>query len=63
MAFQLSQKSLARLNGVKNEMHSVVCEAIKLSKIDFGVTCGLRTEAEQRELVDKGASQTMKVFT
>ena len=41
-------------------MHSVVCEAIKLSKIDFGVTCGLRTEAEQRELVDKGASQTMK---
>jgi|TARA_R100000664_G_scaffold33130_1_gene49456 hypothetical protein len=60
MAFQLSQKSLSRLNGVKNEMHSVVCEAIKLSKIDFGVTCGLRTEAEQRELVDKGASQTMK---
>ena len=62
MAFQLSQKSLARLNGVKNEMHSVVCEAIKLSKIDFGVTCGLRTEAEQRELVNKGASQTMKSF-
>lgn len=60
MAFQLSQKSLSRLNGVKNEMHSVVCEAIKLSKIDFGVTCGLRTEAEQRELVNKGASQTMK---
>tara|TARA_R100001510_G_C7637532_1_gene195443 strand:+ start:546 stop:998 length:453 start_codon:yes stop_codon:yes gene_type:complete len=60
MAFQLSQKSLSRLNGVKNEMHSVVCDAIKLSKIDFGVTCGLRTEAEQRELVDKGASQTMK---
>ena len=59
MAFQLSQKSLSRLNGVKNEMHSVVCEAIKLSKIDFGVTCGLRTEAEQRELVNKGASQTM----
>jgi hypothetical protein len=60
MAFKLSQKSLSRLSGVKNEMHSVVCEAIKLSKIDFGVTCGLRTEAEQRELVDKGASQTMK---
>ena len=59
MAFQLSQKSLSRLNGVKNEMHSVVCEAIKLSKIDFGVTCGLRTEAEQRELVNKGARQTM----
>jgi peptidoglycan L-alanyl-D-glutamate endopeptidase CwlK len=60
MAFQLSQKSLSRLNGVKNEIHTVVCEAIKLSKIDFGVTCGLRTESEQRELVNKGASQTMK---
>jgi peptidoglycan L-alanyl-D-glutamate endopeptidase CwlK len=31
-----------------------------MSKIDFGVICGLRTKEEQRELVAKGASQTMK---
>jgi peptidoglycan L-alanyl-D-glutamate endopeptidase CwlK len=37
----------------------VVHEAINVTKIDFGVTCGLRTEIEQRELVDSGASKTM----
>ena len=34
--------------------------AISLTKVDFGVICGLRTEEEQRALVEKGASQTMK---
>ena len=28
--------------------------------MDFGVICGLRSEVEQRALVAKGASQTMK---
>ena len=60
MAFKLSQRSLGRLDGVKNEMHSVVTQAIKVSNVDFGVVCGLRTEAEQADLVQRGASQTMK---
>jgi hypothetical protein len=30
------------------------------TKIDFGVICGLRTMEEQRVLVDKGASKTMR---
>jgi peptidoglycan L-alanyl-D-glutamate endopeptidase CwlK len=41
-------------------MQRVVKSAIGISKIDFGVICGLRTIEEQRELVAKGASQTMK---
>ncbi len=41
-------------------MAKVVTTAIGLSKIDFGVICGLRTIEEQRELVAKGASKTMK---
>jgi len=41
-------------------MVRVVKTAITVSKIDFGVICGLRTVEEQRELVAKGASQTMK---
>ena len=47
MAFTLSQRSLGRLDGVKNELHSVVTTAIGLTNIDFGVSCGLRTEKEQ----------------
>jgi len=60
MAFTLSQRSLGRLDGVKNQLHSVVTTAIGLTNVDFGVTCGLRTEKEQEELVARGASQTMK---
>jgi len=48
------------MDGVKNSLHTVVCSAIKLSNIDFGVICGLRTEEEQKALLSKGATQTMK---
>jgi peptidoglycan L-alanyl-D-glutamate endopeptidase CwlK len=58
MAFQLSQRSLGRMDGIKNNLHSVVCSAIKVSNIDFGVICGLRTQEEQQALLAKGATQT-----
>tara|TARA_A100001388_G_C28739144_1_gene485859 strand:- start:338 stop:793 length:456 start_codon:yes stop_codon:yes gene_type:complete len=59
MAFKLSDRSLARLEGVEDSMRAVTELAIEYTKIDFGVTCGLRTIEEQRELVEAGASQTM----
>jgi peptidoglycan L-alanyl-D-glutamate endopeptidase CwlK len=58
--FKLSQRSLDRLQGVDDRMVSVVKMAITLSKVDFGVVQGLRTLEMQKELVAKGASQTMK---
>ena len=60
MTFVLSQRSLSKMNGINNDLHTVVCSAIKLSKIDFGVICGMRTETEQRALLEKGATTTMK---
>lgn len=60
MVFRLSTRSKKRLEGVKPELVRVVNRAIELTSIDFGVTCGLRTIEEQRQLVAKGASQTMK---
>jgi len=60
MAFKLSKRSLARLEGVDERMVRVVKTAISFSNVDFGVIQGLRTIEEQRELVAKGASQTMK---
>lgn len=60
MAFKLSKRSLARLEGVDERMVRVVQTAITLSSVDFGVIQGLRTIEEQRQLVAKGASQTMK---
>lgn len=59
MSFKLSKRSLSRLEGVDERLVTVVRYAISVTKVDFGVTCGLRTIEEQRKLVASGASQTM----
>lgn len=60
MSFKLSKRSLGRLEGLDPELVAVVKRAIELTDIDFGVTQGLRTVEEQKELVAAGASKTMK---
>lgn len=60
MTFKLSRRSLDRLEGIDERLQAVVKQAITLTKTDFGVIQGLRTLDEQKELVAKGASQTMK---
>lgn len=59
MAYALGAKSLAELSGVDPRLVAVVKRAIELTPQDFAVHDGLRTEAEQTELVRRGASQTM----
>ena len=59
MTFKLSERSLNNLRGVHPDLVACVHMAIELTKIDFGVICGLRTLEEQKELVATGASQTM----
>ena len=60
MGFKLSTRSTDRMAGIEPDLIEVVKTAITLTKVDFGVTCGMRTLAEQEALVAKGASQTMK---
>ena len=48
------------MKGVDDTLVKVVKEAINLTKVDFGVTFGLRTVEEQQKLFDSGRSQTMK---
>ena len=60
MTFKLSNRSLEKLEGVDDALVAVVRQAIGISKVDFGVICGMRTIQEQEALVAKGASQTMK---
>jgi hypothetical protein len=57
--FKLSSRSLGNLEGVDNRLVEVVKYAIEVTCVDFGVIQGLRTRDEQRELVARGASQTM----
>lgn len=60
MAFRLSKRSLSRLQGVHPDLVAVIHEAIKITRVDFTVLEGVRSLARQRELVDAGASQTMR---
>lgn len=60
MGFKLSERSLSKLEGVDDTLVEVVKEAINLTKVDFGVTFGMRTLEEQQKLFDSGRSQTMK---
>lgn len=57
--FRLSQRSLDKLQGVRDALQLVVLRAIQLTEVDFVVLEGLRTRARQEELLRAGASQTM----
>ena len=59
MAFSLSSRSRGKLEGVHPDMVAVVERAIELTKVDFGVTYGVRTLDEQKRLYESGRSQTM----
>ena len=57
--FQLSERSQERLKGVHPDLVRVVDLAIEQSPLDFMVTEGLRTKAQQAKYVAAGKSQTM----
>lgn len=59
MTYQLSNKSLAKLEGVHPDLVAVVKRAIQISEQDFSVGEGLRSPSRQRELVNTGRSTTM----
>ena len=60
MAFKLSNRSLGRLEGINPKLHNVVTRGIELTRIDFGVTQGMRTIEQQKAYFEAGKSQTMK---
>jgi peptidoglycan L-alanyl-D-glutamate endopeptidase CwlK len=58
--FVLGRRSKQRLRGVHPDLEAVVTHAITLTPVDFTVLEGLRDVARQRQLVDAGASRTMR---
>jgi len=60
MSFNLSARSRSRLEGVHPDLSAVVHRAIELTRVDFGVTQGVRTLEQQEANVAAGKSQTMK---
>lgn len=59
----LSQKSLDKLQGVHPELVSVVKRTIQITVIDFGISQGVRTLDQQRELYAQGRTKPGKIVT
>mgnify|MGYP001172325341 FL=1 len=57
--YTFGKTSMSNLKGVHQDLVSIMVEAISTSKVDFGISEGLRTKERQRELVKEGKSQTM----
>lgn len=60
MTYQLGTRSKEFLAYVHKDIRAVVEKAIEITPIDFTVTAGKRTLSEQKEMVAKGVSQTLK---
>lgn len=62
MAFNWGSRSLKRMRGVHPDLIRVMNRALSMSSVDMTVLYlgGRRTRAQQRELVRKGASKTMR---
>jgi peptidoglycan L-alanyl-D-glutamate endopeptidase CwlK len=59
MTWKLSRRSKNELLHVHPDLGQFVACLLLESPVDFGVHDGLREQAEQRQLVDLGASRTM----
>lgn len=60
MSISLSGKSLAKLELAHPDLAAIIKRTAALSDVDFTVLEVLRSLGRQRELVARGASQTMK---
>lgn len=56
---RLDARSESALRGVHEDLVAIIRNQADLGTIDFIVTEGVRSEAEQRTLFDRGASKTM----
>jgi len=54
--FKFSKNSLDKLATVDERLQLLANEVLKISKVDFAITYGLRTQAEQDKLVASGKS-------
>lgn len=58
--YSYGKRSLSHLEGAHPDLKKVALLAIKKAKIDFGIIDGERTMEEQKEMLNSGASKTMK---
>jgi peptidoglycan L-alanyl-D-glutamate endopeptidase CwlK len=55
--WKFGKRSIIKMDGIDENLKAVTTRALQLSPIDFGVTCGLRTQHEQNQLMATGKTQ------
>ena len=55
--WKFGKRSEMKMVGIEKRLEEVTRRALELSPVDFGVTCGLRTQHEQNQLRAQGKSQ------
>lgn len=60
MAFKFSLRSESDLVGVHVDLVSLARRALQVTRIDFVVTEGLRTQEKQAQMYQDGKSQTLR---
>jgi peptidoglycan L-alanyl-D-glutamate endopeptidase CwlK len=56
--FKFSQRSVNNLSGIHRDLVRIVKRALEITSIDFSVTYGMRTVAQQAEILKKKKSTT-----
>jgi len=62
MSWKFGGRSLRMLQGVHPILVDAANKALARSEVDFGITCGTRTLAQQMENIRKGRSKTKKSY-
>jgi len=58
--FKFGGRSRQKLEEVHPDLIAVFERALEFSTVDFGITCGMRSQGQQNQLVASGKSQTKK---
>jgi peptidoglycan LD-endopeptidase CwlK len=60
---KFSKKSLDRMTGLHPDLVRVLHRAIQITRVDFGISQGVRTLEQQKELYAQGRTKPGKIVT
>lgn len=63
MSYKFSKNSINKMKGLHPRLILFFGEALKISKYDFGLTCGIRTAKKQNKLYQIGRTLPGKIIT
>lgn len=63
MSYRYSNRSKKNMEGLHPDLKEFLNKLIKISKYDYIITCGIRSDQEQNKLYQKGRTLPGKIIT